>query len=243
MSQMFKGLPSYKKPMKVVVQPRRRPIRNEIINIKKSIRKINATEELKYKDVLQGFTAAPDTGILLLLNDVAQGGDTYETRDGNDIRATSVQFRGLVRSDPSHANLASIRCLVRILVFWDSQPNGAVPTLASTDALPGLLDNRDISSLYIAPYNQVSQKRYKILYDKSNILNAFSSDTTATPWDAYGDMYFQGKIPLSRTVKYDSTANGIADITTNSLYMAMISSNSADPPNVLVGARFFFKDV
>lgn len=240
MSQMYKGLPSYKKPVNVVVKPNRQPVRNEIKNIKKSIKKINNEVELKYADVVVGATTFDTGGSISLLNSVDVGNTEY-TRSGTDIRATSIQLRITIKCDPSQTAVTTITPAVRLMLVWDSQPNGAVPILASTAAIPGILDNR-IISLYLAPYNRVTQKRYKILHDKLYDMNSMTS-STATPFLTWGDRHIRIKLPLGRTIKYDSTGGGIADITTNSLYFIAISSVTADMPSYILGSRMYFKNL
>lgn len=245
MSKLFKGLPSYqrKQPLKVVDASKPVPVKKEIKNIKRSIRKIHTNIELKYVDVLDSAVAITDAGVLTLLNSLGSG-DDQSTRTGDEVTATSIQFRGFFTNDQSHTALSTMAPVIRHLIIWDSQANGANPTIGSTVALPGILDNTVVTDLTLAPYNRNTQKRYKILYDNRVVLNppGFTT-TTTTPFVVPAQrVSFSKKIKLSRIVKYDSIGNGIADINTNSLFSLVVSNVSSDQPTITCGYRFYFKD-
>jgi len=220
-------------------------VKKDIAGIKKSIQKINRNVELKFVDVLQNQNVTETGGSLQLLNNVVEG-DDQSTRNGDEISATSIQFRGYFTNDQSLTALLSTAPVIRLLVFWDRQPNGAAPTIGSTAALPGLLDNSVITDFTMAPYNRSVQKRYKVLYDRTFVMPepGFSS-TSSTPFNLPAvRMAFNKKISLNRVVKYDATGNGIADIDTNSLYSVALvdSGTTTDYPTIRCGYRFYFKD-
>lgn len=207
----------------------------QIKTLQKSVRKIQRDEELKHKDTL--ISAVPATaGTFTLLNDIAVG-DLATSRDGNDINATSIQWRIRVVGD---VDLALNGMMLRHIIFWDAQANGAAPVLAD------LLDLNTVTVGVIAPYNRDNQKRFKIVYDTTSVLNApfttaFTVATGVTT-AVYGvRMQDQGKRQLARVVKYDGTTAAIADIQTNSLYSVWISDANTDAPICQSGFRFHFK--
>jgi len=52
-------------------------------------------------------------------------GDTEGDREGNDISATSIQYRISYITSPTANLIGSI--LVRGMILWDSQYNGSTP--------------------------------------------------------------------------------------------------------------------
>lgn len=212
-------------------------------NLAKSIKKINNKMELKQNDVLQSSVAIDDTagnGVFTLLNGV-QTGDTNTTRDGDEIHATSLQFRGIIATSSAAVGIS----FVRQIVFWDSQPNGTAPSMAT------LLDTTVITNANFAPYNRNYQKRYKILYDRLIMLNPqveLTVGTVAPPGTnttaslVQYALPFKKKIQLNRTVKYVGDGNAITDIATNSLYVFQVSNQAANTPVVVAGWRLYFKD-
>lgn len=224
-------------PNVMVVQKRRKVPTNRTLNQK--IKKIQSREELKHRDTLISQTVDGTGSTLALLNGVPQsaGAETDITRVGNDITATSIQWR--LRYNNVAAQLGSVT--MRMLVFWDQQPNGAAPTAAT------LLDGTTVTSLTLAPYHRDYQKRYKILHDSvvtitPQAVQAFTPATGATTALVPQIVYRHAKRQLARTVKYIGNGATVASIGTNSLYAMWISNVAADLPTVTAGFRLYFKD-
>jgi len=211
--------------------------RPTVRSLDKRIKKINRNVELKHVDTFLNGTVIPATGVLTPLNLSVQG-NTDITRTGDDIQATSIQWRLRWISDDDR--LAETIC--RHMIVWDRQPNGAILTIGD------LLDNTVITSLVHAPYNHSFQERFKILHDstmilKPSVLLDFDPATGNSTTNQPATVFQRGKRQLSRTVKYDGNAGTIADIETNSLVSVLITSAPASEPTVLVGYRFYFKDM
>jgi len=98
---------------------------NKALNNK--IKAIQSKEELKHVDnyVVYGLSTS---GTFSLLNAVATG-DTEGDREGNDISATSIQYRISYITSPTANLIGSI--LVRGMILWDSQYNGSTPAAAN----------------------------------------------------------------------------------------------------------------
>lgn len=200
----------------------------QIKNVKKSIKKINDKQELKYKDRAVSYQISA-VGNFTLLNDVDIG-TTPNDRVGDEITVTSLQFRGFLEKT------ATLQFdTVRVILLWDRQPNGAPPT-AST-----ILDDSIITSLVFAPYHRQYQKRYKILYDKTSQINSFVYDTTLSENEVRRYPISFKRKKLGRMIKYDGTAAGIADIQTNSLYLFTMCT-SGGGMFFEGGFRLYFKD-
>lgn len=216
--------------------PLRSNTRPKLKNLDKRIKKINSKMELKFNDVFQSSISIDDTagnGVMTLLNGIATG-DSNITRDGNEIFGTSIQFRGVYSSDGDSLGIT----LLRTIVFWDSQSNGAAPTQGQ------LLELGIVTSALFAPYNMNNQKRFKIVYDKLITLNPQAGiDAAGTTTDAFpNSMVFKKKIKLGRIVKYSGATAAIGDIASNSLYVYQVSNQAAEFPLAAVGYRFIFKD-
>lgn len=206
-------------------------------SLDKRIKKINKKAELKHVDTFDNLTAIPTTGLIIPLNLSTQG-NTDITRLGDDIQATSIQWRLQIIAD---ADLLE-DSMVRMLIVWDRQPNGAAFTIAQ------LLDNTVITGNLQAPYNHSFQERFKILHDQTirnnpSVLLDFDVATGSSTTNQPTRKFVRGKRQLSRTVKYNGNAGTIADIITNSLSAVFISSAAAQPPTLLSGFRFYFKDM
>jgi len=205
-------------------------------SVAKSIKKIQGQQELKHIDFYtsSGFQAIPTTGLITCINTTVNG-TTNITRIGDDITATSIQFRGLFQSNELTLNTSTIRHIV----LWDSQPNGALPALAD------VLDVAVITVPIYAPYNENFQKRFKILYDRVYTITpqVYSSITAGTIDNVLEvKKYSRLKRKLSRQVKYNGNTGGIADIETNSLINIFVSDQATNPPTVEMGHRLYYKD-
>lgn len=224
----------------------RKPV-PRISTLNRKIKKIQDSRELKYFDTLF-IGAVNSTGSLHLVNGIPAG-TTQITRIGAEIDATSVQFRFAIDTDST--NITGTQ-RIRMILFWDRQANGAAPALAGDPLLAtgggALLNNAVVTDLVYSPYQYENQERFRVLYDKTFQLSPkiWQEHDNSTP-TAITEVYPIGmtskrKIKLGRKVRYDATTGSITTINTNSLYMAFVSSESANAPTVYCGFRFYFKD-
>lgn len=218
----------------VAIRNRRPPIRREIRNVKKSIKKIRDEEELKHKDISVGFGATANAGTFVLLNPLVQG-DTTITRTADEVKFTSVQMRISLQSDDVVGSPGTSSNSVRYILFWDRQPNGAAPTVAT------LLDTSVAGNPYFAPYNHDYQARYKILRDRTVDMSPNYGALTIAQ-NMRRSISFKRR--LARITKYAGNAGTIADIQTNSLYILFIAYSDTDPIAVTGGgnSRVYYKD-
>lgn len=199
----------------------------KIRSLKKHVAKIDKFFELAHVDTL--LSSAPTTtGVFTLLNGIAVG-DTDILRDGNDMNATSIQWKYRVVGDVDSLNGFNIRHMI----FWDQQANGAAPGL--TD----VLDTAVVTSAVIAPYNRNNQKRFKIIEDKLFSYNPVVNNAAVA---GSGRMSSHGKRQLSRLVKYIGTGATIASIGTNSLFSLILADANTDAPVFQAGYRYYAKD-
>lgn len=210
--------------------------------LNKKIKKIENKIELLHEDSIFATTVGNDGADRLLLNGITQG-QTDITRVGNEVTATSLQFRGRFETN---SGLIVPTC-VRVIIFWDRQANGAIPiTLASsTPSDMALLDNTITTDPLLMPYNYTTIDRYRVLYDKVFVMNpqvVAGTEAGATDAVIAVTKYFKGKIKLNRRIKFDTTGSTVASITTNALWAVFYSDVVTDEPALDFVARFYYKD-
>jgi len=222
-------------PIKIT---KRRPnigdVTNEVKNVKRSVRKMQNAEELKYLDTYLNAGAMTTTPTLTLLNGMTLG-DTVNQRDANQITPTSIQFRAYLVADPTYYDTD---IMWRHIILWDSQANGAAPTAGD------ILDTAVINAYVLAPYKREYQKRYKIIYDKVGVLKPRVVDLANAANQYVSDVSIsKKKRQLNRIVKYRNAQNSgtIVDIGSNSLYSFWVSS-VANGFTAFCGYRMYFKD-
>lgn len=189
------------------------------------------SQELKYVDTAISAIASTDgtaADTIILLNNVNLG-DTSITRDGNRIALKSLEVRGRIV-----ASLAdTLPHEVRLIVFWDSSPNGAgIPTWAQ------VMTAQNASSGFP---NVAGKSRFTIISDTSMPIGTFviASGNASAPVVHTYHKYF----PLSVAVQY-STATG-TDINSGALYFAVLGTGtvvSSDTSTFTGAARVRFVD-
>lgn len=205
----------------------------EIMNVRRSVRKIQRGVELKWVDrLIDGDSAGSNS--FYLLNGIAEG-TTAETRVGDEVKATSVQFRYNLSSPTSYTSLAVTNFLARVIIFWDRQANGSAP------AVGDLLATDVVTEPLYSPYNYNNNKRFKIVYDKMHRFMPQAGLTSSTPFTAMAStVIVDRRRRLGRTVKYIGTGNTIASVGTNSLYMFVTANQGSS--TITAGIRFYHKD-
>lgn len=244
----------YKAPAPVKIRKKKLPFASKRIdasqnkaiqNLQKKVRELDQDTEVKWKDTqIDGNVATPVT-TCVLLNGVAQsaGASSAITRIGDKVQATSIQFRYNFLMDPDNL----IGNIVRMIIFWDRQPNGATPLFS--DVLDVTTITSAASNTVYAPYNLKNAPRFKILYDKMDVLNV-QQDLTVVAGNVTAAIQVashprHGKIPLKRIVNYGLNTGGtITDISSNALFCLFLSDIGAasQPPVIVSGWRFLFKD-
>lgn len=213
-------------------------------SLAKKIKQIEYKEEAKHYDTYDAGTvvtvAAPATyniGTMSL-------GNTDSTRVGFAVSASSVQVRMQLKTNA--VNASSIR--IRVMLIWDSQPNGASAASAV------ILDNSVITDLTFAPHNYDFIKRFKFLHDRvynitPNIQaqSSITNNLTATATDTLASVNVVSKSiqifkKLNRQIKYHANGGTVADIQTNNLFLLVLSDQAANGPTIELGIRLYYKD-
>jgi len=191
---------------------KRKPQRKQpkLKTLERRVRKLEHSEELKYKDVYS--TTLPTTTFQFLsMNLIGQGDDAFNNRIGEEISAKYLNMK-LRFIHPAGTTSDAIRCVV----FWDKQANGAAPdALTSTNAATAVWDNTTVSGgSTIVPYNYRAKQRYKVLYDRIITLEPESSTTEKVRFVRHNFRLNGAKI------KYSDSGTTQASITSRNLIFA-----------------------
>jgi len=227
----------------------------------KRIKRVEKGIELKYIDAYTesfGNTGVDNTTPRdYLLNasvNNAGEGDGNE-RIGDEIRMTSCHVKLQVHLPTGDASPPQ-EYRMRVVLFWDMQPNGEMPVFAGGDATQALFDTSVISDQLISPRMYQNIGRYKILFDKKYVfyptaVGAQDLATGATERYAYNVKDININRKFSRIIKYNSLNTGsITDINRNALWLYLVSNappDQTDPDHtraihVDFSSRCYFKD-
>lgn len=198
--------------------------------------------ELKYIDIAPTGLVIPNTG--LLINQMSFADNVAPFRNDLEISSTSLSMKGFIGTTNPPGITRPTR--VRMMVFWDRQPNGANAVLAGDN---GLLENNVVTQLIFSPRNYKTIHRYTILHDElllltpqvvGNFTPASGITSTVLPVNRMLSYYWK----LSRQMKFDGVLKTIADVTTNSLNIAFFSSEAitSNQPTFTGGIRMYYKD-
>jgi len=218
----------------VRIRARSRVPTNKSLNRK--IKKIQRKEELKYADYAHTAVISASAGNFFLLNGVNQGTGDHEMI-GEAHTSTSIQLRGHLQADSAIAGPLRSSQVVRVMVFYDRQPNGAAPTYAD------LFNNVFATGLELyAPYNEDNSMRFKFVYDKIKVINPQWADAAGTT-QQNNIVTLKFKRKLGRKVNYsDGNPGDITGINSNALWLYVLGLSNTDPPSIFATTRYIFKD-
>lgn len=180
-------------------------------------------------NALAATSAAPTLG-----NPVE--GSSFYNRIGRRIRMKSLQITGTIR--PSNGNAAAVPDQFgRLLVIYDRQPNGALPSLA--DIITNYDEAGTTGSTAHAGINLNNRSRFVVLRDRRFYLPplgingatpAAQQGVTMVPTDDTSFLFREFiKLGGLETQYKASTATGpIGDISTGSLIIATVSTADAN---------------
>lgn len=166
--------------------------------------------------------ASPATGAL---NAVAQGNGETE-RDGRKISNSSLHING------SFVTRSHEGSEVRIIVFKDTQTNGAAPSPANV-IVGGINGFRNLEWV----------NRFRILYDKTFVVNPqvyVDPNNANTPTSNAPCRDFRANFKLTDTTMFDNTTADIANITDNSYHVMACSTDSSMQGTLEFTSRFRF---
>lgn len=213
-----------------------------IVTIEKKLNKLDREIESKFVDlsINAAMVSNPAVGTnILLLNGLAPGTSASQ-RIGEDVRITSMQFRGYIQRAVTELGIQK----ARLIIVFDKQTNGAGPA-----ALSDLLTN--VGNIPNQPYNKGNVPgRFKILYDKEFALNPqvwFTYVVATGVVTEYAPMIVNIKkhIQINQKADYGAgNAGTVADITKGSIYAYLLSTENSGgtPPTCTMTTRVFYRD-
>ncbi len=176
--------------------------------------------EFKEHNVQATTSAFSITPTITQLTNIDQG-DSRLTRDGDQIKISSLSFRCIVGMNASAA-----RTSIRIMIVKDKQTNSAIY------AIGDLLEDTTANDALVSPINLDNRSRFIILMDKQLNMSDNWTQLVKIKW-------FK---KLQQKIIYDGTGNGIADLTTCSYSLVLISSEATNTPTITHFTRLRFID-
>jgi len=146
------------------------------------------------------------TASIVLMNGVATG-DDYTNRDGRKISMTSALLRLYFESSTT-----TTEPLVRLMLIYDKQANGAAPTAAD-------IFDATIATNAVSPNNLNNRDRFVTLADEAFIMK--QGVNVAGSFRAHLCRYI--KLPRLQTV-FSGTGATVASIATGSIYLVQVSN-------------------
>lgn len=181
-----------------------------------------ATAEVKLVDNVQA-----EAGISLSLNSTAniqcinliQSGSGFYNRVGRRIEMQSIQVTGEVNQTTT---ATTYNDYARILVIYDRQTNGALPSYATIMA--SYDQSGTASTNYLSGVNPDERERFVVLMDQRLVLPACPGGTGVTgatdgPAVTFNISRFIKMRNLTTHFKADSSPAVIGDIATGSVYL------------------------
>jgi len=162
---------------------------------------------------------------IVSLNTIAEGSSNQQ-RIGRKALMLSLYLQLQVVVD---AASTFVNTIVRMVVLWDKQPNGALPTWANVLNLPGTGNN---AVEMLAPNNLSNSKRFDTLIDKR--------------WNFHKDFiegfHYKKYIRLNRTTQYNGAAAAVGTIATGNLVILFAGPIvvAGATPDVIGTARLRF---
>lgn len=180
------------------------------------IRATYSAPEKKFKDTVVE-TSVRDTGAIALLNGLTQG-TTVLTRIGNQILIKKIHLKFYIEGALFAQTPTIAMGVVRILLLWDKQPNGALPALS--DILQSTTNTTSITS----SMDLDTVQRFNVLWDKRF---TYANQVTNVPFSE-GNQYHEYFVRTNLKTTYAAASAGdITDIRTGALLLVYVSDSAA----------------
>ncbi len=191
---------------------------NVVDKVIKDVAKLKGLINTEFKQKDTTATATVDNvADIILLNGLAKG-DDFDDRDGRVVRIKSIQVSLLYEINAS-ASLTH----VRVMLVLDKQPNEI--TMVITD----LLDSSGLQTFR----NLDQRKRFWIIWNQVVTMSITGMQG--------GTLNFYKKFNL-KTIYDDSDAGTIADISTNAIYLVLLSNEPTNLPTIVRSTRIRYID-
>jgi len=208
--------------------------------------------ELKHKDQDLALGQLDADFSVYNICSVGVGADA-KGRIGEEINTTSLKMRMGIRWLPNAP--LNTACHIRMILFWDSAPNGELPNIVSTGP-----DDQSVldpaSTAFESIFDQYNynstQQRFRIIYDKvwtlSSQFVAVNSDIELDDHPAPVMRYVKKTFKLGRKQIYQGNDPDYQALVTNGLYVGwyFYSPDSSDSEfnSLFIDANFrlYYKD-
>jgi hypothetical protein len=169
------------------------------------------------------------TGLVTLLNDIAEGTSTQE-RNGRKIQMTGITFRCVAENGSAALWNKCVTLLVE-----DLRPTGSLPAIS--DIVESITSD--------ALNNEAGFGRFKIHMRKTWILRAGSGSTAANGGAPFVRSFDKYKPLKNRDVHYSGATGGIGEIIKGALYLVTYGNTPAGTGAASLSGniRLSFKDV
>lgn len=188
--------------------------------------------EIKTLDFLKTTLPAVNSGHtseIIPMNLMSQGTAFYQ-RVGNRVTGKSVEAWGQIH------NASTAAVPVRLLCFYDSQPNGVSP--AASDVLKDVGYDGSSTTNAMAGRNSTTTTRFRSLWDRYFVLQLSSSpDTNFASFNFW--------LPVTKyKFQWKNTGATISDVSTGILYFMILADvpAAAGDVNVIFSSRFRYTD-
>lgn len=170
--------------------------------------------EKKFFDGNNAVATVSNTGAIVSssLNLITEGTGQSQ-RIGRKCKVTNIHVAGLLTKVTQDAG-ADTNNVVRIMLYLDTQCNGATASVTDILATANLLSFRNLQN----------SGRFRIYYDKRHALNNMSGANNGT--DAEFGNYvkaFKINIDCDHVLEFDASTGAITDLTSNNFGILMIS--------------------
>ncbi len=199
-------------------------VANKALIVAKQVKKL-VNVEYKFFDIISTGTVIPNgVGTIVQLSNIPQG-DTDITRDGAQVKLTTMDFTANIIVNTSAANTGS---LITVMLVEDRQTNEAI--YATADLLENVVDG--LSPL--SALNLDNKYRFKVM--KRWI---FQLNTASNPRKVIKCHY---KFPNNMKLRFDNSTSTIADLTSRSLSLLFISNEATNEPSIVFFNRIRYID-
>ncbi len=177
--------------------------------------------EIKNHDFSQTAVTIPDgAGTIFELTNIPQG-DTGITRDGANVKITSIYIKGIVI-----LAAAATTTTYRIVLVEDKQTNQAIYVTA--DLLATVANVQSV----VSPLNLDNQFRFNVLYDR--IYHVDDSNMKSQDFKIYKK--------VNKRLRFDASTPDITDLRSSSYSLLCISTEPTNAPSLRFEARLRFVD-
>lgn len=167
-------------------------------------------------------------GTFILCDGMVQGTSGI-TRIGRQITVKSVAYNMYLK--PAATTTSGI---LRFMLIWDHQANGAAPTLADILETGGTA-----ASAITSPLNMSNRERFKVLVDKRIPIGQTVATQAFGPVPVHAEKFRK----CNQIVTYNGgNAGTVADIATDSLYAVLFTTAGTANVSLVGNVRIRFTD-